>query len=117
MPGPIWIAGPARSGDYTDYSEAYDSLYSSGNYGGLAGYLYLPMRSGNTIDPRQQVAGTDHFKKMSHEVRVASPSSERFRVVAGRVLSSASRTTFIRITRSPGLVRWFRSMASPARCG
>jgi iron complex outermembrane recepter protein len=68
-------------GDYTDYSEAYDSLYSS--VGGLAGYLYYWDSVGNTIDPRQRVVGSDHFKKMSHEVRVASPSSERFRVVAG----------------------------------
>lgn len=67
--------------DYTDYSEAYDSLYAS--VGGLAGYLYYWDAAGNTIDPRQRVEGSDHFKKMSHEVRVASPSTDRFRVVAG----------------------------------
>lgn len=69
------------SSDYTDYSEAYDNLYAS--VGGLAGYFYYQDNAGNTIDPRQRVVATDHFKKTSQELRVASPSSERFRVVAG----------------------------------
>lgn len=67
--------------DYTDYSEAYDSLYAS--VGGLSGYFYYQDALGNTLDPRQRVISTDHFTKMSHEVRVASPSADRFRVVAG----------------------------------
>ena len=70
-----------QSSDYTDYSEAYDNLYSS--VGGLAGYFYYQDHNGNTIDPRQRVVGTDHFKKMSQEFRVASPSTDRFRIVAG----------------------------------
>ncbi|MGN6619579.1 MAG: TonB-dependent receptor [Sphingomonas sp.] len=71
----------AQSSDYTDYAEAYDSLYSS--VGGLAGYFYYLDNAGNTIDPRQNVLATDHFKKMSQELRVSSPQDERFRVVAG----------------------------------
>lgn len=70
-----------QSSDYTDYAEAYDSLYSA--VGGLAGYFYYKDNAGNTIDPRQNVIGTDHFKKLSQELRVASPQGERFRVVAG----------------------------------
>lgn len=69
------------SSDYTDYSEAYDNLYAS--VGGLAGYFYYLDNAGNTIDPRQRVIGTDHFKKTSQELRVASPSEDPFRVVAG----------------------------------
>ena len=69
------------SSDYTDYAEAYDNLYSS--VGGIAGYFYFQNAAGNTIDPRQKVIGTDHFKKMSQEFRVASPSTDRFRIVAG----------------------------------
>ena len=69
------------SSDYTDYAEAYDNLYAS--VGGIAGYFYFKDNAGKTIDPRQRVIGSDHFKKMSQEFRVASPSSERFRVVAG----------------------------------
>ena len=71
----------ASSSDYTDYSEAYDSLYSS--VGGLAGYFYYQDNAGNTIDPRQNVLATDHFRKMSQELRVASPAEDRFRIVAG----------------------------------
>jgi len=69
------------SSDYTDYAEAYDSLYSS--VGGLAGYFYFQDNAGNTIDPSQHIIGRDHFTKMSHELRIASPAENRFRVVAG----------------------------------
>jgi len=71
------------SSDYTDYAEAYDSLYSS--VGGIAGYIYFGFvnAAGTHIDPRQKVIGSDHFKKMSQEFRVASPQDERFRIVAG----------------------------------
>ena len=69
------------SSDYTDYAEAYDSLYSS--VGGLAGYFYYQDALGRTIDPRQKVIGSDHFKKTSQEFRVASPQGDRFRLVAG----------------------------------
>ena len=71
----------AQSSDYTDYSEAYDSLYAS--VGGLAGYFYYQDAAGNTIDPRQNVIASDHFKKLSQELRVASPAEDRFRLVAG----------------------------------
>lgn len=70
-----------QSSDYTDYSEAYDSLYES--VGGLANYFYYQDSLGNTIDPRQKVLGSDHFKKLSQEFRVASPSSDPFRFVGG----------------------------------
>lgn len=69
------------SADYTDYSEAYDNLYAS--VGGLAGYFYYQDNAGQTIDPRQRIIGTDHFKKTSQELRVASPATDRFRLVAG----------------------------------
>jgi len=76
--------------DYTDYSEAYDKLYANytdedGDFvcSGLAGCFYLQDNGGNTIDPRQFIIGTDHFRKLSQELRVASPQDERFRVVAG----------------------------------
>ncbi|HVR90670.1 MAG TPA: TonB-dependent receptor [Novosphingobium sp.] len=69
------------SSDYTDYSEAYDSLYAS--VGGIAGYFYFENTAGTDIDPRQKVIGTDHFKKLSQELRIASPSDAPLRVVAG----------------------------------
>ncbi|MDP9085250.1 MAG: TonB-dependent receptor [Pseudomonadota bacterium] len=67
--------------DYTDYAEAYDQIYSSA--GGVANYQYFQNAIGQTIDPRQYVVASDHFKKLSQEFRVASPQSERFRIVAG----------------------------------
>ena len=78
-----------QANDYTDYSEAYDALYANYTYegdfvcSGLAGCFYLEDNAGNTIDPRQYIIGTDHFRKMSQEFRIASPQDERFRVVAG----------------------------------
>ena len=67
--------------DYTDYAEAYDSLYSSA--GGLAGYFYYLDTAGHQVPPLQHIVGRDHFTKMSHELRVASPADSRFRIVAG----------------------------------
>jgi outer membrane receptor protein involved in Fe transport len=70
------------SSDYTDYAEAYDSMYAYA--GGLAGeYFAYQDNAGRTIDPRQKIIGTDHFKKTSQELRVASPAGDRFRIVAG----------------------------------
>ena len=71
----------ASTNDYTDYSEAYDSYYES--VGGLAYYFAYVDSGGNTIDPRQKVLGTDHFKKFSQELRFASPSDNPVRFVGG----------------------------------
>jgi outer membrane receptor protein involved in Fe transport len=68
-------------GDYTDYSDAYDAYYES--VGGLANYFYYQDAAGNTIDPRQYIVGTEHFKKMSHEVRIATPQEWRARALVG----------------------------------
>ena len=67
--------------DYTDYAEAYDSYYQSS--GGLAYYFAYQDSAGNTIDPRQKVVGTDHFKKFSQELRIASPQDKPVRLVGG----------------------------------
>jgi outer membrane receptor protein involved in Fe transport len=67
--------------DYTDYADAYDAYYET--YGGIANYLYYTDNAGNQIDPRQYITGGNHFKKMSHELRVATPSDKPFRVIAG----------------------------------
>ncbi|MEA3064783.1 MAG: hypothetical protein QOJ27_1229 [Sphingomonadales bacterium] len=67
--------------DYTDYAEAYDQLYAS--YGGVAGYLYFFDNAGHAIDSSQHIVGRDRYKKMSHELRIASPADKRLRLVAG----------------------------------
>lgn len=70
-----------QSSDYTDYAEAYDNLYQS--VGGVAGYFYFNDAAGQKIDSRQRVIGSDHFKKLSQEFRIASPQEDRFRLIAG----------------------------------
>lgn len=67
--------------DYTDYADAYDAMYEY--TGGLSYWFYYQDAAGNTIDPRQYVVGTDYFKKMSHEVRIASPQDQPFRFLLG----------------------------------
>jgi outer membrane receptor protein involved in Fe transport len=67
--------------DYTDYAEAYDRMYES--VGGNAGYFYFWNAAGDTIAPLQEIIGHDVFTKTSHELRLASPSTDRLRFVAG----------------------------------
>jgi outer membrane receptor protein involved in Fe transport len=67
--------------DYTDYSDAYDQLYE--NVGGLAYYFYFHDAAGNTISPQQFIVGTNHFRKLSQELRFASPVDKPIRVIAG----------------------------------
>jgi outer membrane receptor protein involved in Fe transport len=66
--------------DYTDYTDAYDAAYD-----GLLDYTYAAFfdNSGNVIDPRQWIGGGNNFKKLSQELRIASPAENRFRVIAG----------------------------------
>ena len=69
--------------DYTDYTDAYDAYYAFG--GGILDYSYFAFfdNAGNVIDPRQYIGGGNYFKKLSQELRIASPSENRFRVIAG----------------------------------
>jgi outer membrane receptor protein involved in Fe transport len=73
--------------DYADYADAYDFLYADyygGAYGrGLSYFSYLDSAGNRTVNPQQFIIGTDHFKKMSQEVRIASPADKPFRVIAG----------------------------------
>src|SRR5262249_18433086 len=39
--------------------------------------------AGNQINPRQHITGTDHFTKMSHEIRIASPVDKPIRALVG----------------------------------
>ena len=72
--------------DYTDYADAYDRLYAS--VGGLGGqyYFYYHDAAGNEINPQQYIVGTNHFRKMSQELRIASPADQPVRVIAGGFL-------------------------------
>jgi outer membrane receptor protein involved in Fe transport len=69
--------------DYSDYTVAYDNTYEY--CGGLAGCSFFDFRdnNGNPINPRQHIIGTDHFKKMSQELRVATPADRPVRALVG----------------------------------
>jgi outer membrane receptor protein involved in Fe transport len=67
--------------DYTDYTDAYDAAYAA--YGGILDYFYYKDNAGNNVDPRQHIIGTDHFTKMSHELRIASPADKPIRALVG----------------------------------
>jgi len=67
--------------DYTDYTEAYDNYYEFA--GGLANYFYFWDAAGNNINPTQWIYGEEHFKKMSHELRIATPQEWRWRALLG----------------------------------
>ena len=84
--------------DYTDYTDAYNQYYTDyyndyvDTYGtgpyfctgpGILGCNAYVDNNGNIIDPRQHIIGTDHFKKMSHELRIASPADKRIRGLVG----------------------------------
>ena len=59
--------------DYTDYSFFYDQAYGK----------YIYDNGGNFIDPSQTIQGLDRFTKQSHELRISSPTDNRFRFVGG----------------------------------
>jgi outer membrane receptor protein involved in Fe transport len=84
--------------DYTDYTDAYNQYYIDyynayvANYGtppsfcagpGLLGCQNYTDNNGNVINPRQHIIGKDYFKKMSHELRIASPADQPIRVLLG----------------------------------
>jgi len=67
--------------DYSEYTDVYDTYYET--YGGLANYQYFFDNAGNNIDPTQYIVGRNHFKKLSQEIRIASPVDRPFRVFVG----------------------------------
>jgi outer membrane receptor protein involved in Fe transport len=78
--------------DYTDYTDYYNQYYiayyqSYPSYcsppGGLLGCRNFFDDNGNIINPRQHIVGTDHFKKLSQELRVATPADWPIRALIG----------------------------------
>lgn len=61
--------------DYSDYAYFYDALY------GYGAYFYD--NDGNFVNPNQYIQSDDRFTKQSHELRIASPSDKRLRLIAG----------------------------------
>ena len=66
--------------DYSDYAYLYDTYYASTpDYFGNNFFN----NAGKLISPAQLVTQAEHFTKQSHELRLASPASDRLRLVAG----------------------------------
>ena len=61
--------------DYADYAFWYDTLF------GYGAYIYDD--AGNLINPAQHITGKDGYRKVSNELRIASPREDRFRFVLG----------------------------------
>ena len=61
--------------DYSYYSVAYDS------YGSYA--TYFPLANGTFLDPTQNSILGDKYTKLTNELRVSSPTENRFRLTAG----------------------------------
>ena len=64
--------------DYSYYTVAYDALGQT-----VPGYTYYKDGNGNDINPTQFVHLHDHNAKTSHELRLSSPNSNRWRLTAG----------------------------------
>ena len=62
--------------DYSEYSVAYDKFQGYD-------YTYFPTSSGGFLDPTQQVHNHDEYTKQSHELRIATPTGDRLKLVAG----------------------------------
>lgn len=78
--------------DYSDYAFFYDSYYTSADYiaycsstpdGCFDWVGQFVNNNGNPVNPSQFIHGTDGYTMQSHEIRIASPKEDRFRVVAG----------------------------------
>ncbi|MGC4250126.1 MAG: TonB-dependent receptor [Sphingobium sp.] len=61
--------------DYVDYSYFYDALYGYG--------AYFVDNDGAYISPQQKIHNIDRYTQQSHELRLASPSSEPVRFIGG----------------------------------
>ena len=62
--------------DYSDYSVNYQAI-------GSGFYNNFFTTSGDNLNPGQIYHGHDDYTKFSNELRVSSPSSDRFRLTAG----------------------------------
>ena len=74
--------------DYSDYGYWYDAL------AGYGAYFYND--AGDLINPSQYIQAKDGYKKTSHELRIASPSTDRLRFVAGVFAQDQSHDIFQR---------------------
>jgi outer membrane receptor protein involved in Fe transport len=70
--------------DYSDYAYWYDELYGSG--------AYWYDNDGNPVDPTQYIQGQENFTRTTHEIRLTSPSDQRFRYTLGAFYQRAGNS-------------------------
>jgi iron complex outermembrane receptor protein len=81
--------------DYSDYSYFYDQCCGYGSYWGDDTGTPL-------ADPSQFITGSDKYKRTTHELRIASPTDNRFRIVGG-VFYQNSEHKILQNYQIPGL--------------
>jgi iron complex outermembrane receptor protein len=69
--------GLQSQADYSDYTAAYANAYGSSFSEGFLG------PKGQPVNPTQRIIGRDHFTKQTQELRISSPTEDRFHFVAG----------------------------------
>ncbi|MGN6589365.1 MAG: TonB-dependent receptor [Sphingomicrobium sp.] len=80
--------------DYTEYTDAYEAYAQYLGYHGILDYWKYHDNAGNDIDPRQHITGTDDFKKLSQELRIASPADKPIRALVGAFYQRQSNDIF-----------------------
>ena len=74
----------SSTNDYVDYVDAYNAYYQECcDVASILDYQYYFDNAGNIVSPAQYITGGNHFKKLSQELRIASPAENPFRVIAG----------------------------------
>jgi iron complex outermembrane recepter protein len=81
-----------NTADYSEYTVAYQQLDG-----------YFADGAGGFLDPTQVFHGNDKYSKQTHELRVSSPSTDRFRLTAG-LFYQRQTDTIIADYIVPGLV-------------
>jgi len=87
--------------DYSYFTVAYDQLAAIPG-GSYAGYTYLKDSLGRDIDPTQIIHQHDNYTKQSHELRISSPASNRWRMTVGGYMQRQT-DSHIADYRVPGL--------------
>jgi outer membrane receptor protein involved in Fe transport len=80
--GGYFDRGLQTNGDYSDYTAAYTTSYHQ-NLGINFPSYFLGADGKTQVNPSQRIIGRDHFTKLTQELRIASPTEDRFRFVAG----------------------------------
>ena len=116
MPAPTWTGRPTATSDYTDYTDAYEAykyIIATAASSTICNYLDS---AGNIDRSAQHILGTDHFRKLSQELRIATPADKPLRAIVGAFYQRQSNHIF-QDYLVDNLAPTCRSTAVPARSG